>query len=120
MEKVYKELERLIVINKIRMSVDKVLDTAKTITTIRVRMPENGTYFTKPQKSPEPLPFGTFVCLYSIGLIIISIKSISSLSNPYFSYSCASISPMLLLQSMSLFDVKSWRGTNEYTPFAAF
>ena len=104
--KVYKELERLIVINKIRMSVDKVLDTAKTITTIRVRMPENGTYFTKPQKSPEPLPFGTLVCLYSIGFIILSIKSISSLSNPYFSYSCASISPMLLLQSMSLFEVK--------------
>ena len=45
--KIYKELERLIVINKIGMSVDKVLDAAKTITTIRVRMPENGTYFTK-------------------------------------------------------------------------
>lgn len=45
--KVYKELERLIGINKIAMSVDKVLDAAKTITTIRVRMPENGTYFTK-------------------------------------------------------------------------
>ena len=45
--KVYKELERLIAINKIGMSVDKVLDAAKTITTIRVRMPENGTYFTK-------------------------------------------------------------------------
>ncbi len=29
------------------MSVDKVLEAAKTITTIRVRMPENGTYFTK-------------------------------------------------------------------------
>ena len=33
--------------NKIGMSVDKVLEAAKTITTIRVRMPENGTYFTK-------------------------------------------------------------------------
>ena len=41
--KVYKELERLIAINKIGMRVDKVLETAKTITTIRVRMPENGT-----------------------------------------------------------------------------
>ena len=40
---VYKELERLIAINKIGMRVDKVLETAKTITTIRVRMPENGT-----------------------------------------------------------------------------
>ena len=45
--KVYKELERLIVVNNIGMSVDKVLDAAKTITTIRIRMPENGTCFTK-------------------------------------------------------------------------
>ena len=45
--KVYKELERLIACNNIGMSVDKVLDAAKTITTIRIRMPENGTYFTK-------------------------------------------------------------------------
>ena len=45
--KVYKELERLIAINNIGMSVDKVLDAAKTITTIRIRMPENGAYFTK-------------------------------------------------------------------------
>ena len=45
--KVYKELERLIGINKIDMGVDHVLDAAKTITTIRIKMPENGTYFTK-------------------------------------------------------------------------
>ncbi len=45
--KIYKELERLIVINKIGMSVDKVLDAAKTITTIRILLPENGTHFTK-------------------------------------------------------------------------
>ena len=45
--KIYKELERLIVINKTGLSVDKVLEAAKTIKTIRVRMPENGTYFTK-------------------------------------------------------------------------
>lgn len=45
--KVYKELERLITINKIAMSVDHVLDAAKTITTIKIKMPENGTYFTK-------------------------------------------------------------------------
>ena len=45
--KVYKELERLIEINKIGMSVDKALDTAKTITTIRVRLPENNSTFTK-------------------------------------------------------------------------
>ena len=45
--KVYKELERLIAVNKIGMSVDKVLDAAKTITTIRVRLPENRSSFTK-------------------------------------------------------------------------
>ena len=45
--KIYKELERLNVINKIGMSVDKVLDAAKTITTIRILLPENGTHFTK-------------------------------------------------------------------------
>ena len=45
--KVYKELERLIALNNIRMSVDKVLDAAKTITTIRIWMPKNGTFFTR-------------------------------------------------------------------------
>ncbi len=29
------------------MSVDHVLDVAKTITTIKIRMPENGAFFTK-------------------------------------------------------------------------
>lgn len=45
--KVYKELQRLIAINKIGMSVDHVLDVAKTITTIKIRLPENGTFYTK-------------------------------------------------------------------------
>ena len=45
--KVYKELERLIAIKNIGMSVDDVLDAAKTITTIKVRMPESENYFTK-------------------------------------------------------------------------
>ena len=45
--KIYKELERQISINKIGMSVDQVLDIAKTITTIRVKMPHNATYFKK-------------------------------------------------------------------------
>ncbi len=40
-------MERLIAINKIGMIIDKVLEAVKTIMTIRVRMPENGTYFTK-------------------------------------------------------------------------
>ena len=45
--KVYKELERIIRQNGIGMSVDSVLDAAKTITTVMVRMPENGGYYTK-------------------------------------------------------------------------
>lgn len=45
--KVYKQLERLISINKIDMSVDHVLDIAKTITTIKIKLPKNGTFFTK-------------------------------------------------------------------------
>lgn len=45
--KVYKELERIAKEKKIGMSVDKIIKTAHTITTIRIKMPENGTYFTK-------------------------------------------------------------------------
>ena len=37
--KVYKELERILKIAKINLSVDKVLDIAKTITTIRIWLP---------------------------------------------------------------------------------
>jgi hypothetical protein len=39
--KVYKELERLLKINNISMSVDKVLDIAKTITTVKVKLQES-------------------------------------------------------------------------------
>ena len=45
--KVYKELERQIKLAKVPMSVDKVIDIAKTIITMRIRMPENGGFFTK-------------------------------------------------------------------------
>ena len=45
--KVYKELERLISANRIGMSVDKVLDVAKAIVTVRVDMPQNGELYTK-------------------------------------------------------------------------
>ena len=38
--KVYKELERILKIAKINLSVDKVLGIAKTITTIKVWLPE--------------------------------------------------------------------------------
>ena len=40
--KVYKELERMLKVNGINLSVDKVLTIAKTITTIRVRLPLSG------------------------------------------------------------------------------
>lgn len=45
--KLYKELERTIHEKKINLSVGKVLDAAKTITTIRVKLPENGEFYTK-------------------------------------------------------------------------
>jgi len=40
--KVYKELERILKISSINMSVDKVLDIAKTITTIKINLPISG------------------------------------------------------------------------------
>ena len=36
----------ILAINKIDMSVDHVLDIAKTITTIKIKLPKNGTFFT--------------------------------------------------------------------------
>ena len=45
--KVYKERERLISMDRIGMSVDKVLDVAKTIVTVRVDMPQNGELHTE-------------------------------------------------------------------------
>ena len=44
--KVYKELERLIAMKQIGMSVDKVLDVAKTVVTVRVDVPQNGELYT--------------------------------------------------------------------------
>jgi transposase len=41
--KVYKELERILKTENINISVDKVLEIAKTITTIRLRLPHNNT-----------------------------------------------------------------------------
>ena len=52
--KVYKELERLLKLSNINMSVDKVLEIAKTITTLRIRLPNGSVYtetlFTTPQQ----------------------------------------------------------------------
>lgn len=42
--KVYKELERIIRIADIDLSVDSVLRTAKTIATVRIKLPNNGTF----------------------------------------------------------------------------
>ncbi len=45
--KVYKELERILKKNGIKLSVDKVLGIAKTITTIKVKLPASRTMLTK-------------------------------------------------------------------------
>jgi transposase len=45
--KIYKELERRLVDKKIDMSVDKVLSIAKTITTIKIKLPKSGQTMTK-------------------------------------------------------------------------
>jgi transposase len=64
--KVYKELERILKLTKINMSVDKVLEIAKTIVTIKVGLPETGQtisrtmLLTDRQKSIECLFDGDF------------------------------------------------------------
>jgi transposase len=45
--KVYKELERILKITDVNLSVDKVLNIAKTITTIKVKLPTSGATLTK-------------------------------------------------------------------------
>ena len=45
--KVYKELERMLKISEIKMSVDKVLALAKTITTIQIKRPLNKEVYTQ-------------------------------------------------------------------------
>ena len=55
--KVYKELERLLKLSDISMSVDKVLNMAKTVTTISVYMPQNKKHYIKtmPMKRHKPI-----------------------------------------------------------------
>ena len=55
--KVYKELERLLKLSDISLSVDKVLNMAKTVTTISVYMPQNKTHLIKtmPMKRHKPI-----------------------------------------------------------------
>ena len=45
--KVYKELERILKIKQIDLSPDKVLEIAKTITTIKIRLPISGEIMTQ-------------------------------------------------------------------------
>jgi len=45
--KVYKELERILKASNINLSVDKVLSIAKTITTIKVRLPKSNKTLTR-------------------------------------------------------------------------
>lgn len=64
--KVYKELERIIKLKGINLSADKVLYIAKTITTIKVRLPRSGETYTKTmlltptQKSIEALIYDIY------------------------------------------------------------
>lgn len=59
--KVYKELERIIKTRQINMSVEQVISVAKTITTIKVYMPQHRAYYaktlflTKPQQDIRQL-----------------------------------------------------------------
>ena len=59
--KVYKELERIIKLSGIKMTVDEVIKTAKTIVTIKVKLPKNRDmlvktlFLTERHKSIEPL-----------------------------------------------------------------
>jgi len=45
--KVYKELERILKLNNINLSVDSVLNIAKTITTLKIKLPISGETITK-------------------------------------------------------------------------
>lgn len=45
--KIYKELERILKMNRINMSADKVIDIAKTITTIKINLPISGNTMTQ-------------------------------------------------------------------------
>jgi transposase len=45
--KVYKELERILKLNGINLSVDKVLNIAKTVTTLKIKLPVSGQILTK-------------------------------------------------------------------------
>jgi hypothetical protein len=45
--KVYKEMERILKLSGINLSVDKVLNRAKNITTLKIKLPASGETLTK-------------------------------------------------------------------------
>jgi transposase len=45
--KIYKELERILKLSNINLSVDKVLNIAKTITTLKIKLPVSGETITR-------------------------------------------------------------------------
>jgi len=45
--KVYKELERILKLNNMKLSVDKALNIAKTTTTLKIKLPASGETLTK-------------------------------------------------------------------------
>ena len=51
--KVYKELERILKVNGFKISVDKVLNIAKTITAIKVKLPLAGESISKTMLLPK-------------------------------------------------------------------
>ena len=54
--KVYKELERMLKVSEIKMSVDKVLALAKTITTIQIKLPLNKEVYTQTMLITDTTP----------------------------------------------------------------
>ena len=51
--KVYKELERILKVNGFNLSVEKVLSIAKTVTTVKVRLPLSGDSIIKTMLLPK-------------------------------------------------------------------
>ena len=59
--KIYRELERILKLSRINLSVDKVLNIAKTVTTLKIKLPASGEtltgtmLLTAKHKAIEPL-----------------------------------------------------------------
>jgi cystathionine beta-lyase/cystathionine gamma-synthase len=72
--KVYKEMERVLKKSGLSLSVDKALNIAKTITTVKVKLPKSNKNLTKimvltaKHRIVEPLLYAKFWHTYSNGL----------------------------------------------------